>query len=170
MHLLGVIEETFTPELLRDHVTETVARTLHEEYLRESRRSARSRDDSPYQVSWEHLPETAREESRAHARDIGAKLGAIGRRVLSVDDAAGDVPSLSADEVELLAELEHERWMRSRTAAGWTLGPRDDERRRHPDLIPWAELGESRRDIDRAFARALPELLARAGFVVEAPG
>ena len=49
-----------------------------------------------------------------------------------------DAPaSLTATEVERLAEVEHERWMSERIAEGWTEGPRDDEARTHPSVVPW---------------------------------
>ena len=40
---------------------------------------------------------------------------------------------------------------------------RDNPNRFHPDLVPWEELSEGRRDIDRRLVQAIPSLLAAAG-------
>jgi hypothetical protein len=69
-------------------------------------------------------------------------------------------------EIEELAELEHERWMHERLAAGWARGPRDDAARTHPSLVPWDELDEPEKEKDREVVRTIPELLASAGLTI----
>ena len=71
------------------------------------------------------------------------------------------------DRYPRLAELEHERWCRERTAEGWTAGPtRDDERKVTPYLVDWDQLPEDVKDYDRNAVRALPELLTFAGYEI----
>jgi RyR domain len=46
----------------------------------------------------------------------------------------------------------HESWMRAYVKMGWKYGPeRDPERKLHPDLVPYAELGQLERDKDAVF-------------------
>ncbi len=71
------------------------------------------------------------------------------------------------EEVELLAEMEHERWVLEREADGWTYGEtRDVDAKISPHLRPWDELTEEVKEYDRETVRGIPEFLAKAGFEV----
>lgn len=146
------------PEVLLDSTTERIARALHDSYRRTTP------PDDASAVPWDELPDSLRASNRAQAEHVSRKLSIV-HRVLVPDD--GTPPDLfDADEVELLGELEHERWMTERLAAGWTPGPRDAVARTSPYLVPWAELDESIREVDKQFVRALPEILADAGLLL----
>jgi hypothetical protein len=74
---------------------------------------------------------------------------------------------LNDEEIERLAESEHQRWCEERWADGWTRGSEIDlQQKRHTDLVPWSELGESRRELDHEAQRELPALLARYGLAI----
>jgi hypothetical protein len=70
-------------------------------------------------------------------------------------------------EVERLAIIEHERWAADRHLDGWSYAPvRDNGLKHHPQLIPYADLSEPMKDLDRFAVRGLPTLLARQGLGV----
>jgi hypothetical protein len=117
-------------------------------------------------VGWDELPEEYKESSRRHVRDVGQLLARAGYRV--VPAPAGSAGTrLSDTEVERLAKQVHQRWVEERLKGGWRLGSdRDDERKLHPDLVPWAELGEDRREIDRHSLREWPTILRTAGMKI----
>jgi ryanodine receptor 2 len=87
---------------------------------------------------------------------------------------AGCTPKpLPVDQIDLpedlnalrkkLAEHVHDVWAAERIAQGWTYGPaRDAAAKKHPCLVPWAELPESEKVHDRNTApgtlRAVPAL------------
>ena len=49
-------------------------------------------------------------------------------------------------------EQEHESWMRAYEAMGWTYGETYDAKgKRHPDLVPYSQLGRRERDKDEVF-------------------
>ena len=57
--------------------------------------------------------------------------------------------------------------MAERLRHGWTLGQvRDEARRRHPSLVPWADLPEPQREKDRQVVRGLPSMLADGGLAI----
>jgi hypothetical protein len=139
-------------------------------------------------VSYEHLPEEVRDQNRELVRDIPNKLAAVG---YSMRPARSGEPAavFDDDEVELLAEQEHERWLISKLRAGWRFADdRADEERRHPALLPWrkltdaervqiygpdlarrigdGELSESEKDKDRELIRGVARILQVAGFSV----
>lgn len=73
-------------------------------------------------------------------------------------------PGLTA-LTERLAEHVHDLWIDRRTHDGWTYGPRrDDERREHPGLVPYDQLSESEKDVDRQVARGVLEGLVALGY------
>ena len=148
---------------------ELIARAIHERY-RHNQQGRKAADD-PALRPWEELSEDLRESNRQQADDIAAKLGAIG---CEPRPAAGREPSafvFTDADVEKLAEMEHERWVAERHAAGWVAGPeRDTERKITPYLVPYAELPEEVKEWDRQAVRAIPEVLAQAKFEVHRLG
>jgi hypothetical protein len=123
-------------------------------------------------VPWRDLPESLRESSRDLAANTGAKLRAIGCDIVSL--AAFDSSpfvEFTREEIERLAELEHERWSRERIAAGWTPAPaKDTDRKQTPYLVPYADLPEDIREHDRNMVRGIPTFLAKAGYAIVRSG
>jgi hypothetical protein len=72
---------------------------------------------------------------------------------------------LTEPEIELLAQDEHERWLATLTQQGWHHGPElEEERRLHPGMVPWAEMPDQLRQPNYRAIRAMPGILAAAGF------
>ncbi len=60
--------------------------------------------------------------------------------------------------------MEHARWRASRILQGWTHGPeRNNELRTSPYLVPWKEIDEATRELDREAVREIPKLLEEIG-------
>lgn len=146
---------------LQNERDDRLPRAVHAHYLAMLRR-LNVADGTP--DAWDDLPENARHANRAAADHIAVKLAAIGCRVI-----AGDAPPFAFTEAELdaLARIEHRRWCAERLLRGWRLGERDNDRRLHPDLVPFEALTEEDREKDRHAVSALPEMLALAGLSIE---
>jgi voltage-gated potassium channel Kch len=170
IHVFGVHSRTLTPELLTLGTAETIARAMHEHYVE----TQRTDEGNVSAVSWDELPESLRESNRRFAEGVGAKLEATGCAVVPDPLASDGEDGFSFDppEVEELARLEHDRWMRDLERDGWRRadGPKDPVRRLHPLLVPWEELSEFDRDKDREAMSALPRMLARAGLTIVRAG
>lgn len=68
---------------------------------------------------------------------------------------------------ELLAKNTHEIWSVGRMAEGWQYGEkRDDEKKLHPDLIPYEELTESEKKYDRNTAMETLKLICKLGYKI----
>lgn len=161
-----VIEEACVPANIRDDAfIEQLARSIHQDYLAKSKARGETEATNPSMVPWAQLPKDLRDANVAQAAGIGAKLEAINAVVVPESEAAPEF-SFRGREVEDLAEMEHERWMRDRIAQGWTYGQRDKRRKTHPDLVDWADLPESEREKDRDAVRAIPGILHDAGFQI----
>jgi hypothetical protein len=164
----GLLDRVCRPELLRNGITETLAQAVHADYVRHRVEEGGDIDSTPSLRPWETLSETLRESNRDQARDIGRKLEAIGRQLTELNDWDAPAPTFTDEEVERLAIMEHERWVSERQRNGWRLGPEKDvEHKRTPYMVPWDELSEDVKELDRQPVRGIPRLLARAGFTLE---
>ena len=72
------------------------------------------------------------------------------------------------EEIERMARLEHKRWVEERRMNGWTYAPapKNIKKKTTPYLVPWEELTEDIKELDRNTVRDLPGLLARIGFQI----
>jgi hypothetical protein len=69
---------------------------------------------------------------------------------------------------EELARHTHDVWAQERLRQGWTYGPRrDDERRRHPCLVPYDELPDSEKQFDRNTAFETLRAIVALGYRIE---
>src|SRR5688572_5046642 len=77
---------------------------------------------------------------------------------------------LSEDLLSLVEDLSrnaHDVWAFRRTTEGWRWGPkRDDDRKEHPCLIPYSELTESEKDMDRAAVLETIKMMVALGYVI----
>lgn len=80
------------------------------------------------------------EQAAAH---VDIKLDAIGYRRVASGPGDSSPVVLSERDQELLARMEHNRWMAERLVAGWRHGPRDDRRRLRPAFRPWDRLTDT---------------------------
>lgn len=72
---------------------------------------------------------------------------------------------------EMLAKNVHDNWAKLRIAEGWHYGPhRDDEKREHPNLVPYAQLTESERQYDRQTAVESIKALVAMGYTIQPQG
>jgi hypothetical protein len=70
--------------------------------------------------------------------------------------------------IEELARNTHEVWAAERIAQGWKYGAkRDDERKHHPDLVPYDELSEKEKAYDRKTAGEVIKVLLAMGYRIE---
>lgn len=71
---------------------------------------------------------------------------------------------------EKLAQNVHEVWAQQRIREGWTYGcERNDEKKKHPCLVPYEELPETEKDYDRHTSQETLRLILKLGFRIENP-
>jgi hypothetical protein len=128
------------------------------------------RDDAkkihPLLVPFEELPETYKDANRVTVRTIPTKLAAAG--YVMIPARSNDPPwQFPGEDLERLARLEHELWMADKLAAGFTLGPpTPEEPKRSEYLVPWDDVPEPIKEIDRDLIRGIPTILAEAGYTI----
>ena len=87
-----------------------------------------------------------------------------------LDTSEVDLPASLHDLLERLAENAHDVWAATRIAQGWNYGPtRDDAEKRHPCLVPYAELPESEKEYDRNTAVETLKAILVLGYTIREP-
>lgn len=168
LHGFGLLDRTCDAELLLGGTYEILARAIHEEYVRVQEEEGRTPESDPAMVPWDELAETLKESNRGQASHIGVKLKAVGCGIVPWADWEAESFEFTPEEVELLSEMEHERWVDERRRNGWTYasGTKNVEKKTSPYMVPWDELGEEVKEWDRVMVRGLPAFLARADFQI----
>ncbi len=154
-----------SPRSKAEDAWERAARAVHERY----RRTNPSAPLSAY--SWDELPrEFYRSSNRRQVLTTLESARTVGRSwlptapddlrfdegAMSSDDAEDKIREgctkfdLRPDELTTMSELEHRAWMAHYRRDGWRQGPRDDTRKLHPLLLPWAELPQDARTRTRS--------------------
>jgi hypothetical protein len=189
---------------------ERIARAVHEAYCRERLRGGyrygkitdtkEKTLDNLLNYDDPDLAEKYREESRANAVDIIAKLERLGYRIRQSRSSLIRREFSDGEDIETLAKWEHLRYMKGRLKQDWRWAPETRrENRENKTLLLWGprndeELAEDfkpeftleevkemqknqiigpgylldeDKDIDRELVRAIPVILASAGYSVE---
>ena len=85
-----------------------------------------------------------------------------------MDLSSVDLPESLIQLSERIAENVHEVWAKARMDEGWTYGEkRDDIHKKHPCLVPDAELPEEEKEYDRNTAMNTIKMVKKLGFRIE---
>ena len=155
----GVYEDCCRPELLGEGLDDLLAREIHKSYVAQRLREGVP-PTNPALQKWDDLDEDLCESNRQQAAHIFVKLRAIGCEVVEQSDPRPAVTELKPDQIELLARMEHARWVTERRLAGWTHGPKDVVRKTSPYLVPWDQVPQEIQEYDYEFVQLIPSLLA----------
>ncbi len=159
---VSYLREVCRAAMLLDGFGDEVARTIHDHYRDTIAAQGRDPDTEPAGQPWEHLATSFRQANRHQADHVWAKLAVADCRAVPEDLVESFV--MSPLEVEQLAFIEHQRWAADRYLDGWSYAPaRNNLLKHHPQLIPYADLSEAMKDLDRFAVRGLPTLAARLG-------
>ncbi len=78
------------------------------------------------------------------------------------------LPESLLELTEKLAEHIHDIWAQKRIDEGWNYGlNRDDAQKKHPDLVPYADLPNSEKEYDRATAMEAIKAIIALGYRIE---
>lgn len=154
LHKFNIIEESFTKESLISEKLDQLAKIIHADYLSKVEKL------NPEKVShqpWDLLPLDFKNQNREQGDHIFVKL-----RILengnNLEEAFNNI---KPEQIELLSELEHNRWWAHMVLNGWTYDKvRDDEKKKHTDLLPYIELPEETKEYDRNTVKNIPKLIA----------
>ncbi len=151
------LESQELPEEVKG-VGESIAKAIHEGYRQE--RLASPTLDDPALADWKDLHADYQASNRDQARHIVEKLRAIGCTYGTAGAGPDESVAFTPGEVEIMARMEHGRWVVERLLAGWRPGEeRDPEKKTNPHLVGWSQLTEDVKEYDRQTVRKIPEFL-----------
>ncbi|KAH0345036.1 hypothetical protein KCU83_g8028, partial [Aureobasidium melanogenum] len=158
--------------LVPDELRNQLAKRLHDVY-RAARKdmvgdndTESSRQQDPALRDWGELSDDLKQSNFLLADDVKRKLRLIKCYVAAEIPDRTAVKELDQKEIESLAQREHERFNAERLQKHWRLGPKDTTKRTSPFLVPWNDLDEEWKEIDRALVRCLPSVLPALGYRV----
>ena len=139
-------------ELLLYEQQEAVARAIHDFYLEGRLEAGEALGSQPRIQRWEALTERQRDDTRLLVDVYLLKLRDIGARIVA---GRGAALAFTPDDLHEMVRAQHERWLASRALEGWRWGEtRDEEGRRHPEMVAARDLREHIRIITRLLARS----------------
>jgi ribosomal protein S13 len=141
---------------------ELVARAIHEEYIFQQKKLGITPETNPSMRPWHELSRHLQDANLKQADDAWKKLQmihcAIGLAIKPDEPLFRFLPQ----EIEMLAEHEHQRWMDEKIKMGWKYGPEtNDKARIHNCIVPWEVLPDHEREKDRDAVQVLPQILAK---------
>ena len=141
---------------------EKLASAIHDLY--NQKQLERYQDKPLAHPNFSDLPDALKYSNLRQARGIEKKLDLMGW-VIRPEGSAGKVITEIPDKVvEILAKFEHDEWMHERLGYGWTFGEvKDIEKKISPYLVPYDELSEEIKNLDRDTIRNIPVLLGMVG-------
>jgi hypothetical protein len=168
LHAFGLLDHRCKTDLLLYSTHEILARAFHQDYLLMQKNLGMTKENNPSLVPWEELPEHIKESNRRQADDVGKKLKKVQCDAKPLTDWDAELFEFTPEEIEILAQMEHERWLNERRREGWTYapGPKDLERKKSPYLVDWDKLPEDIKNYNRDAMRSLPVFLAGVGFQI----
>lgn len=155
------LDQTISIDVVVNEALDAMARTLHNAYLNTQLANGANPRGNASLIPWSELPVHKKKANQHAAAHMDVKLR-IANCVALPFDAREPEAVFPPDDfmMELLAQLEHRRWMADKHLAGYSYGEtRDEDRMLHPDLIPWEQLTEADKEKDRANIRQIPRLL-----------
>ena len=152
LHKFNIIEESFTKDALISEKLDELAKIIHNDYL--SGLKTLNPDKSSHKP-WKLLALDFKNQNREQADHIYVKLRALGHNTNTINEI-----KFTKGQVELLAEIEHNRWWANMVLSGWKNGKkRNDKKKIHTDLIPYDELTDEIKQYDRDAVVNIPKLL-----------
>jgi hypothetical protein len=117
------------------------------------------------------LPDTLKYSNLRQARSIVDMIELAGWEMRPIGSEGELVTEIPKETIEVLAMLEHEAWIKERTDAGWIYGvAKSVSRKISPQLVPYDQLTEEMKEIDREIIRQIPYLLGKIGMAIYVKG
>lgn len=111
---------------------------------------------------WVRLGEDFRESNRQQATHIPIKLRAIGMEMVNRSDPRPAVEGFDPKQSDLLAEMEHNRWVAERKVNNWKYGTENDKPNRiSKSIIDWDKLTPDIQKYDYDAVALIPKLLEK---------
>ena len=157
-------------KLLPTEVRDLLAERLNDAYcshIRERERAKPGNESTTNEqidkenglMPWNQLPDTFKDSNMDHADAIPSTIRIVSCFLAEKKDGREPVTEFAKQEIEAMAIHEKGRWNSERLQRQWKKGPRSGEGKTTPYLVPWEDLDDSIKDIDRAMVESYPKIM-----------
>ena len=157
VRLVPPVQKVCGTEAVLWHKLDKIAQVIHANWYRDEATKPEDKRKKATFKPWDELTEAQKDSNRSQADHILVKIRAAG---LTVEEAADEKQWKQAVAliIEDLARAEHVRWCAEKWMDGWEYdATRNDELKRHNNLVPYEELDEATKKYDRESVYALPQ-------------
>ena len=157
-------ENSIVPRPLLDNL-EKLAIVIHA--LFNQKQLERHPNETLLYPHFSDLTDSLKYSNLRQARSIADKLNLMGWEMRPKGSTGKVVNQIERDLIETLAIFEHEAWVAERLSNGWIYGPeRNANEKISPYLVPYNQLSEDVKDLDRDTIRNIPVLLEMIGMAI----
>jgi hypothetical protein len=161
----GWLDDRAWAALLEDDEREHMAKLVQVRFSELAHAHGRSESIDKAVAEWRTLSrEDYKESNRQQVDHLWLKLRAVGCEIAGASDAR-PAAVWSPEEIEVLSEMEHRRWVAERRLSGWRLAPgnKNEVERTTPYLVSWSDLAEDIKDYDRSAVLNIADLVRATG-------
>jgi hypothetical protein len=182
LEFLSLIQQ---PDFNDPVLLDKLARANHEVYTV----SLKGKKDAPPEanLTFDELSPDLQLQNIDSVRDIPNKLSVVGHIITAARSGAPEFV-FPGPYLEMLSEMEHERYLAAKAAAGWKYGAKKDpDKKVNPSLMTWRKLNdqqlaelppqiaaaiknedlpENEKEKDRDLVKGIPALLMKAGYTI----
>lgn len=163
----ALIDETCRSEEIENGLYEQIAKAVHKNYLAMMKEENGHGGGVENFVPWDELDKEIQDSNLQQAEGIAYKINKIGCTIIPENDWDAPLFTFTDEELCVLANFEHTRWMEEKLEKGWTYGNvRDNERKLHPCIVSWEDLSKEEREKDFYAVRNIPVILQEAGLTI----
>ncbi|KAK4233673.1 hypothetical protein C8A03DRAFT_38604 [Achaetomium macrosporum] len=166
----GEFKKAMSGRILPTEVRDLLAEQLHNTYCRHIRERERAKpgnesktdkeiDEENWLTPWSQLKEDFKDSNKDHADAIPSTLRIVDCFLAERKEGREPVEEFTSEEIEKMAKQEKARWNSERLQRQWRTGPRSGKDKTTPYLVPWEDLEEPIKDIDRAMVRSYTKIL-----------
>lgn len=174
LHKFNIKKQAFTRDAVISESLDDMAKIIHADYL--SNQKVLKKDKASHQ-KWELLPVELKNQNREQADHMDIKVRSInvdediaieeisklvGEIEIANTDKGSTIDKIILPEMELLAEMEHNRWCAHMALSGYVKGEKcNDRTKTHTDLIPYSQLSEYTKQWDRNAVKNIVKYMPR---------
>jgi hypothetical protein len=180
LHKFIIRQKAFTGDAILSEKLDEMAKIIHEDYYNRQKEQGKLKPEKKASHNpWELLPVELQNQNREQADHMMIKLRAIDNdqskainrlntmiekiKIANTKNTPEEgIDRITIPEIELLSELEHNRWCAHMILSGYVLGEKsDDKLKTHTDLVPYEELSGFTKQWDRNAVKNIPVLMSK---------
>jgi len=164
----GLLTRNCTREIVTQEDLDKIAKLIHESFCESQRLLGKTSKEIQYLLPWKDLPPHIKDSNRYQADHYLIKLRAIGINLQKSKTTVKDYYQFNEHDIDILAEMEHNRWCAERWIVGWKYSEiKNKDKKESPVLLPYHAIPDEEKNKDKEFIRYMTKILGKLNFVLK---